>query len=181
MATKKKTLSWSDVKTKLADHDRAALVGLVQDLYTVNKDNQAFLHARLALGGGVLQPYKDILQRWLSPDTEKNQGVSVAKAKKAIANYQKAAGSTEGLVDLMVLYCELAAGFVNECGFGNEGYLDALVLMFAQALKAIAALPDADRPVFWARLVVVQRHTRDIGYGVGDDLEDLLEEYGAGG
>lgn len=181
MATKKKTLSWSDVKTKLADHDRAALVGLVQDLYTVNKDNQAFLHARLALGGDVLQPYKDTLQRWLSPDLTKKQDVSVAKAKKAMAECRKAIGSTKELVELMVLYCELAGGFANEFGFGDEGYLDALVRMFEQALKAIAALPDADRPVFWARLVVVQRHTRDIGYGVGDDLEDLLEEYGAGG
>ena len=45
MATKKTTKStpsWSDVKTKLADFDRAGLMGLVQDLYAASKDNQAF-------------------------------------------------------------------------------------------------------------------------------------------
>ena len=63
MATKKNTPSWSDVRTKLADFDRAGLLGLLQDLYTANKDNQAFVHARLSLGDDVLKPYKAIRVR----------------------------------------------------------------------------------------------------------------------
>lgn len=42
MATKKNTPKWSDVKTKLADFDRAGLIGLLQDLCFANKDNQVF-------------------------------------------------------------------------------------------------------------------------------------------
>lgn len=42
--------SWSDVKTRLVDFDRAGLLGLIQDLYAASKDNKAFLHARFALG-----------------------------------------------------------------------------------------------------------------------------------
>ena len=53
MATKKGTPSWSDVKSKLADLDRAGLIGLVQDLYAASKDNQVFLHARFGLGAEV--------------------------------------------------------------------------------------------------------------------------------
>lgn len=49
--------SWSDIKGKLADFDRQGLIGLVQDLYAASKDNQAFLHARFALGDDVLKPY----------------------------------------------------------------------------------------------------------------------------
>jgi hypothetical protein len=56
MAAKKNTPSWSDVKTKVVDFDRARLIGLVQDLYAASKDNQAFLHARFALGDDVLKP-----------------------------------------------------------------------------------------------------------------------------
>ena len=66
MATKKtpkSTPSWSDVKTKLADFDRAGLMGLVQDLYAASKDNQAFLHARFGLGEDVLKPYKAAIDR----------------------------------------------------------------------------------------------------------------------
>lgn len=57
-ATRKTSPSWSDVKAKLADIDRAGLIGLVQALYVASKDNQAFLHARFMLGGDVLKPYK---------------------------------------------------------------------------------------------------------------------------
>jgi hypothetical protein len=39
--------TWNDVKTALLDFDRVGLRGLVQDLYSASKDNQAFLHARL--------------------------------------------------------------------------------------------------------------------------------------
>lgn len=40
MATKKSAPSWSDVKSKLADFDRAALIGLVQDLYAAGKETR---------------------------------------------------------------------------------------------------------------------------------------------
>lgn len=89
MATKKSTKanpSWSDVKTKLTDLDRAGLLGLVQDLYAASKDNKAFLHARFGLGDDPLEPYKDVITRWINPpDYRKPQ--SVAKAKKAISDY----------------------------------------------------------------------------------------------
>ena len=47
--------TWTDVKAKLADFDRAALLGLIQSLYTANKDNQTFLHTRFGLGEDVLK------------------------------------------------------------------------------------------------------------------------------
>jgi len=141
VATKKSAPGWSDVKTKLSDFDRAALIGLVQDLYAASKDNQAFLHARFALGDDVLKPYKATIDRWLWPDVFKNQDTSVAKAKKAISDYKKAIGQPEGLAELMVFYCERAAGFSNDVGLQDEGYFDALVRMFGQALKTIDGLP----------------------------------------
>ncbi|MDW5444548.1 hypothetical protein [Polaromonas sp. SM01] len=178
MATKKNTPSWSDVKTKLADFDRAGLIGLVQDLYAASKDNQAFLHARFALGSDVLKPYKATIDRWLWPDVFKNQDTSVAKAKKAIADYKKAVGQPEGLAELMVFYCERAAGFSNDIGLQDEGYFDALVRMFEQALKIIAALPIEARPALLQRLDEVRRISHNFGYGVGDDMDELLAEHG---
>lgn len=178
MATKKNTPGWSDVKTKLADFDRAGLIGLVQDLYAASKDNQAFLHARFALGGDVLKPYKAVIDRWLWPEVFKNQDTSVAKAKKAITDYKKAVGQPEGLAELMVFYCERAAGFSSDIGLQDEGYFDALVRIFEQALKAIAALPDAARPALLKRLDEVRRICHNFGYGVGDDMDELLAEHG---
>ena len=178
MATKKNSPSWSDVKTKLSDFDRAGLMSLVQDLYAASKDNQAFLHARFALGDDALKPYKLTIDHWLWPDVFKNQDTSVAKAKKAISDYKKAIAQPEGLAELMVFYCERAAGFSNDIGLQDEAYFDALVRMFEQALKTIAALPDGPRPVLWERLDEVRRISHNFGYGVGDDMDELLTEHG---
>ena len=179
MVAKKNSASWSDVKTKLADFDRAGLLGLLQDLYAANKDNQTFLHARLNLGDDVLKPYKTTINRWLCPDVLRNQDFSIAKAKKPIADYKKAIGQAEGLAELMVFYCERAAGFSNDVGLQDEGYFDALVRMFEQALKTIASLDDAQRQPLWDRLDAVRSICHNFGYGVGDDMDDLLAEYRA--
>ena len=179
--TKKAVPRWGDVKTKLADFDRAGLVGLVQDLYAASKDNQAFLHARLALGDDVLQPYKATIDRWLWPDVFKNQDTSVAKAKKAISDYKKAIDEPEGLAELMVFFCERAAGFSNDIGLQDDGYFNALVRMFGQAIKIIDVLPEDCRPALMTRLDSVCNISHNFGYGVGDDMDDLLAEYGLDG
>ena len=178
MATKKNTPSWSDVKTRLAEFDRAGLLGLIQDLYAASKDNQVFLHARLSLGSDVLKPYKATIDRWLWPDMFKKQYTSVSKAKKAISDYKKAIGQPEGVAELTVCYCERAAGFCDDICLQDEGYFDALVRMFEQALKTISALPEKNQPALHARLGEVCRISHNFGYGVGDDMGDLLAEHG---
>ena len=84
----KKEPTWSDLKGRLAEFDRPALIGLIQDLYAANKDNQDFLHARFALGKDVLKPYKDAIERWVCPDVTGHDDISVANAKKAITDYR---------------------------------------------------------------------------------------------
>ena len=168
---------WTDVKAKLASLDRLGLIGLIQDLYASHKDNQTFLHTRYGLGEDVLKPYRETLGRWLWPDVLRNQDTSVAKAKQAISDYRKAVGEPAGLAELMVFYCENAAGFCEEFGNDDEGYLDALVRMFEGALKVIGELPAADRDALIARLDAVRAISHDLGYGVGDAMDDLLANH----
>lgn len=170
--------NWSTVKTSLTDLDRAGLLGLLQDLYAASKDNQAFLHARLHLGDDVLKPYKAAIDRWLWPNVLPQQDTSVSKAKKAIADYKKASGTAGGLAELMVFYCEQAAGFSADVALDDEGYLAALVRMYGQALKATAALPSAQRAALRARLDAVRASCDGMGYGVGEDMDGLLAEHG---
>lgn len=177
-STKKSTPTWSDVKSKLTDFDRNGLIGLVQDLYAASKDNQAFLHTRFALGDDVLKPYKAIIDRWLWPDVYKNQDISVAKAKKAISDYKKAIGQPDSLAELMVFYCERSVGFSAEVAMDDEGYFDGLVRMFGQALKVIKSLPDEVQSPLLARLGKVRSIGYNLGYGVGDEMDVLLDEHG---
>jgi len=168
---------WTDVKAKLASFDRLGLLGLIQDLYAAHQDNQAFLHARFGLGEDVLKPYKEKLDRWLWPDVLRNQDTSVVRAKQAISGFKKAVGDPAGLAELMVFYCECAAGFSNDVGYQDEAYFAALVRMFEQALETIAQLSATDRSPLITRLDRVRVIGHNFGYGVGDDMDSLLARH----
>ena len=169
--------TWVDVKAKLATFDRAGLLGLVRDLYDAQKDNRTFLHARLGLGDDILKPYKQTIDRWLWPDVLRNQDTSVAIAKQPISHYRKAVGEPAGLAELMVFFCERAAGFCSDLGNEDEDYFDALVRMFEQALTVANELPADSRDALVARLDRVREVSHQFGYGVGDDMDFLLAKY----
>jgi hypothetical protein len=169
--------TWTDVKAKLAAFDRTALLDLLHHLYAAHKDNQAFLHARFGLGEDVLEPYKKTIDRWLWPDVFRNQDTSVSQAKRAIADYRKAVDDPAGLAELMVFYCEQAAGFCRDIGYQEEGYFDALVRMFEQAIRSTNSLPATGRDGLIGRLDRVREISHAFGYGVGDDMDFLLAKY----
>jgi len=94
--------TWTAVRAKLVDFDRAALLDLIHNLYAAHKDNQLFLHARFGLEKDVLESYKETIDRWLWPDVLRNQDTSVARAKQAISAYKKAVGDPASEAELMV-------------------------------------------------------------------------------
>ena len=173
----KSHLKWTDVKAKLASFDRTGLLGLVQDLYAAHQDNRTFLHARFGLGDDVLKPYKQTIDRWLWPDAFRKQDTSVAKAKQAISNYKKAVGEPAGLAELMVFYCEQAAGFASDVGYQDETYFDALMRTFEQAVATANTLPTDTCDALIARLDRVRSMSHKCGYGVGDDMDSILAKY----
>ncbi len=179
MASEKKTSpTWSDVRAALLTFDRAGLQGLVQDLYSASKDNQAFLHARLGLGRDQLKPYKSSISRWINPDAMKNQPISVSKAKKAITDYKKAIGRPDGLAELSLYYCEEAFSFLEPCGLEDEGYFLALIRMYAQALDLVSKLPATERHGYVERLDKLRSRARHVGWGVQEELNDLWDTAG---
>jgi hypothetical protein len=125
----------------------------------------------------VLEPYKKIIDRWLWPDVLRNQDTSVSQAKRAISDYKKAVGDPEGVAELMVFYCEQAAGFCDAICTDDEGYFDALVRMFEQALKFANVLSPDRRDDLVSRLDRVRTISHDFGYGVGDDMDFFLSKY----
>ncbi len=172
-----KNPTWTIVKVKLATFDRAELLGLVRNLYAAGKENRTFLHARFGLSEDVLEPYKQTIERWLWPDVIRNQNTSVTKAKQSIASYKKAVGEPAGLAELMVFYCEQAAGFCHDLGNDDEVYFAALVRMFEQALRVARTLPGNNRETLLDRLDRVRSISHNFGYGVGDDLDSLFARY----
>ena len=168
--------TWSDVKAALMDFDRAGLRGLVQDLYTASKDNQAFLHARLVLGHDQLRPFKAIISKWISPDPTKGQPISVSKAKKAIADYKKAIGRANGMAELSIFYCEEAFGFLESC-IADESYFAALIRMYGRSIEFVSRLPPAERTTYLKRLDKLRSRGRNVGWAVEEEFNSLW--YGA--
>jgi hypothetical protein len=168
---------WTDVKAELASSDRTGLLSLIHDLYAAHKDNQTFLHSRLGLGENVLAPYKEAIGRWLSPDVFRNQKTSVAKARQAVSSYRKAVGEPAGLAELMVFYREKAAGFCRDTGNEDESYFNSLVRMFEQAITVANQLPPAVREASIARLEGVRNVCHQFGYGVGEEMDSILDKY----
>ena len=166
--------TWSDVRTVLLDFDRAGLRGLVQDLYTASKDNQAFLHARLGLGHDQLQPFKASISRCICPDLMKDQPISVSKAKKAIADYKKAVGHLEGMAELSLFYCEEAFGFIESCSIEDESYFAALIRMYGRSLEFVSRLPPAKRTTYLERLDNLRSRGRNVGWGVEEENQSPL-------
>jgi hypothetical protein len=169
--------TWSDVKAKLADFDRAGLLDLVHDLYGASPENKMFLHTRFAKGEDSLNVYKETIDRWLWPNVLRNQDVSVVKARQAISSYKKATSEPAGLAELMVFYCERAVGFCRDIGYDEEHYLNALVRMFEEALTVASQLPASQRDGLVARLDHTRAVGDGLGYGVGDDMYSLLAKY----
>lgn len=176
-SSKKTSPTWIDVKAKLSGCDRDDVLTLLRDLYAANEENKAFIHARFALGGDVLSPYKTSLTRWLWPDISRGQDLSVSKAKKAIADYKKAVGRPNEMAELMTFYCEQAVGFCREVGFSDETYFVSLMGMFSQSLKSIRILEPVERDSLLERLHEVSRLSHDFGYGLRDEMDDLLADH----
>ena len=76
----------------------------------------------------------------------------------------------------MVFYCERAAGFCSDIASDDEGYFDALVRMFEQALKLANALPAHRRDDLMTRLDQVRVLSHKFGYGVGDSMDFMLSK-----
>lgn len=155
------------------------MLALVQDIYAASKENQIFLHARFGLGSDTLKPYKATIARWLWPDISRGQETSISKAKKAIADYKKAVGKPEDLADLMVFYCEQAAGFSKDVGYADESFFVSLMGMFTQALKLIITLGPVQRESLLERVDQVAQICHGLGYGLGHEMDDMLDEYPA--
>jgi hypothetical protein len=167
--------TWHDVKIKLMEFDRMGLRGLVQDLYTASKDNQAFLHARLGLGHDPLRPFKASISRWISSDL-KGRPISLSKAKKAIADYKKAIGRPDGMAELSIFYCEEAVGFLESCSMDNDKYFAALIRMYGRSLEIVSSLPSAEQSTYLARLGKLRSRGKNVGWVVEEEFNSLWNE-----
>ncbi|MGJ9420883.1 hypothetical protein ACHAC9_24600, partial [Massilia sp. CMS3.1] len=88
-------------------------------------------------------------------------------------------GRRDETAELMTFYCEQAVGFCREVGLSDETFFVSLMGMFSQSLKLTTTLSPVKRGNLLERLHEVSRLSHDFGYGLGDEMDDLLADYSA--
>jgi len=106
----------------------------------------------------------------------KDQPVSVSKAKKAIADYEKAIGLPEGLAELSIFFCEEAIGFLESCSMDDEKYFAALIRMYGRSLEIVSSLPPAKRSTYLKRLGRLTSRGRNVGWVVEEEFNSLWHD-----
>jgi len=175
---KSNSQTWSDVKAAVASLEEKQLIKLVSDLYYLSKENQAFLHARFAVGGDTLAPYKKTISTCMYPDVYTNKPIEVSKAKKAISSYSKAVGDPLGEAELMTFFVECGNKFTLDFGDIDEAFYDALNRMYRRAIDKVLSLPEEQRGEFQGRLEAIMGSSSNIGWGYHDMLcDDYYEAF----
>jgi len=172
----KKKPSWSDIKKALAGYDRVALIGLISDLYASSAQNKSFLHARFSTGMDALKPYLKIIDDTLYPDILRNKPIQIAKAKKAISDYTKAAGEPKGILELMVFFVETGTEFTVNFGDIDEDFYLSLERMFSKALDLVLTMDKETIDEYYERFAAIVVRASNIGWGYGDALDEMFHE-----
>lgn len=176
MAGLTKGKRWADVKASLESFDRKGLVALIGDLYAANATNRRFLHSRLAPAHAddAIEEYRRLVAEAIYPDPFSRRRVSVRDAGAAITEYRRSTGDLAGVIDLMLTFVEAGTGQAVDLGYGDDDYFAALENKLNAIVKAFDALPVIARATTVARLTRVRDRARNIGWGYGDFLDDVV-------
>ena len=175
MAEPTRRKKWSDVKARLEALDRKGLVSLLGDLYDANVANRRFLHSRMIPGSRAIEEYRRLVADAIYPDPFSKRRVSVRDAAAAIVEYRRSTGDASGTVDLMLTFVEAGTEQAADLGYGDEAYFDALQIRLDAVAKEFDTLPAEMRANVRARLGRIQMRARDVGWGFGDAVDEMLQ------
>ena len=162
------------MKARLQTFDRAGLVSLLADLYDASAANRRFLHSRLTPGRGTVEEYRRLVADAIYPDPFSTRRVSIRDAAAAITDYQRATGDVSGTVDLMLTFVEAGTEQAVDLGYGDAAYFGALEKRLIAIVKAFDTLPALERANARGRLERVRARARQIGWGFGDVVDDVV-------
>ena len=148
------------------------LATLVLDLCDVSEENRAFVDARLGVAKEPLTPYKQRIDEALYPDVFSNKPIRIAMARKAITEYNRAAGDLRGLLELMIYYVERGTAFTADYGDIDEGFYSSIESMYDRFLTALEKGDATTKESFRMRAKAVVDRARGIGWGFYDYLAD---------
>ena len=168
--------NWKTIRSNVNELAHEGLVGLVKELYNLNAQNQTFLEARFGNQQNGLEEYKRIIEENICPNEPWKRDISLSAGRQAIRDYKKARGDPEGLIDLMIFYCECGVFFTNKFVDICKRFYTSMESMYEEALKLLKQHSQCQE-LFLTRIQLIVNNTRSIGWGFHDALSDMFGEY----
>jgi hypothetical protein len=122
----------------------------------------------------IVADYKAHISKAMLPKGDWEEP-KVSEARRFIREYGKIALSEVSVADLMLFYVECGVKFLNKIGDYRESFYNSLKRMFEAALKLMRE--NNVGAEFEPRCRKVAANTRDMGYGFGDAVQYLLDDY----
>ena len=145
-------MKWSDIKRPLSALNERELVRVISDLYKLSKTNRNFLDARFGSQDVAIDAYRKIVDECMYPDTRRGWSVQIARAQRAVSQYQKASRDQLGTTHLMVCCVELGIEFCRDHAYVEEALQESLLRMYTRAISEVQSLPESDWGAFRERL-----------------------------
>ena len=168
--------SWSMVRKQLTTSDKAALVGLIKDLYDLSADNADFIQGRFQseeTQSEVLKKYRKKIVEQFYPALGEAK-LKLAEARKAIKDYRKATNDVRGTAELMMTFVEQGAEFTSEYGDIDERFYSNILSALNELAGLLVVEAREGYPQLSERLKTVEQITRDVGWGFHDYIGDVV-------
>lgn len=182
---------WKNIAAMLDEMDDRSLRGLVHDLYKLAPENLASLAAWIGdedASVELLDGYKakitaQFVSRGRGGGPRLNGGCDLALCRRLIKEYRRVTTAPEmlggfdirGTIDLSLHYVEVGTNYVNEIGWDEERPYNSMGAVAAETSKLCRDKSGQKwAGVFLPRVRAVAKAARDIGYGFGDDLADMV-------
>ena len=168
---------WSQIKKALRDESNQSLIGLIKDLYDLRPENKTFLEARLAGDAVDAEPYRRRIEEAISPDPLSRKEISIAAARQAVREYERAVSDPLLVADLMLYYVESGTWFATEFGYVDERYFASLARMFGEMLRKLDQADGSARASIIERIEAVLHRAGRTGWGYEDELRYQFEDW----
>jgi hypothetical protein len=159
--------------------DTDSLISLIHDLYALNKVNMEFLQGRVG-GEDAYTTLRESAAKKIRHEFFPERGFGkarIAPVKKAIAGYKKATGDLIGTADLTLVFIEQFVKFFAKYGGGEEAKLDSLSGTMSELYTIFKTCPAIIEVLdIEDRLFDVKLDASNAGYGIEDEIADLIDD-----
>lgn len=172
-------ISWKNIKSRLTGMDTPSLIMLIHDLYALNKENKEFLQGKVG-GETAFASLCEEASRKIIKEFFPERGFGrarIAPVKKLITGYKKATGDPIGTANLTLLFIEQFVKYCREYGGEADSKFDALSVAMKELFKILETCPAIiDVLMVEERLYKVKTDASYFGYGVEDEIADLIDD-----